>query len=46
MQLPEVELKIYNRNNPVEAKIVEKRIVSKESSPNYGRHFTFDVSGT
>ena len=46
MQLPEVELNIYNKNNPVEAKIVENRIVSKESSPNYVRHITFDVSGT
>ena len=44
--LPDVELNIYNKNHPVEAKIVENRIVSKESSPNYVRHITFDVSGT
>jgi len=44
--LPEVELNIYSPKDPVEAKVVENYIVTKESSPNYVRHITFDVSGT
>lgn len=44
--LPEVELNIYSPKDPIEAKVVENYIVTKESSPNYVRHITFDVSGT
>lgn len=44
--LPEVELNIYTKKNPVEAKVVENRVVTSESSPNFIRHITFDVSGT
>lgn len=44
--LPEVELNIYSPKNPVEVEIVENYVVTKESSPNYVRHITFDVTGT
>lgn len=44
--LPQVELNIYTPKNPVEATVVENRIVTTESSPNFVRHVTFDVSGT
>ena len=44
--LPEVELNIYSPKSPVEVKVVENYIVTKESSPNFVRHITFDVSGT
>lgn len=44
--LPQVELNIYTPKNPVEATVVENRIVTSESSPNFVRHVTFDVSGT
>ncbi|MFU8811914.1 MAG: FAD-binding oxidoreductase [Balneolaceae bacterium] len=44
--LPEVELNIYSPKNPVEVKVVENYIVTRESSPNIVRHITFDVSGT
>lgn len=44
--LPEVELNIYSPKNPVEVTVVENYVVTKESSPNYVRHVTFDVSGT
>lgn len=46
IKLPEVELNIYSKNNPVEVKIVENYVVTKESSPNFVRHITFDISGT
>jgi ferredoxin--NADP+ reductase len=46
IKLPEVELNIYSPKNPVEVTVVENYIVTKESSPNYVRHVTFDVSGT
>ena len=46
IKLPEVELNIYSPRNPVEATVVENYIVTKESSPNFVRHVTFDVSGT
>lgn len=46
IKLPEVELNIYSKNNPTEATIVENYIVTKESSPNYVRHITFDITGT
>ncbi|TVQ02880.1 MAG: hypothetical protein EA359_10935 [Balneolaceae bacterium] len=44
--LPEVELNIYSKKNPVEVTVVENYVVTKESSPNYVRHITFDISGT
>lgn len=46
IKIPEVELNIYSPKDPVEVKVVENYIVTKESSPNYVRHITFDVSGT
>ena len=46
IKLPEVELNIYTPKDPVEVPIVENRICTKESSPNYVRHVTFDISGT
>ena len=44
--LPEVELNIYSPKDPVEVPVVENYIITKESSPNFVRHITFDVSGT
>ena len=44
--LPEVELNIYGPKNPVEVPVVENYIITKESSPNFVRHITFDVSET
>lgn len=44
--LPEVELNIHTPRDPVEAKVVENYICTNESSPNYVRHMTFDISGT
>ncbi|WP_073060644.1 FAD-binding oxidoreductase [Fodinibius roseus] len=46
IKLPEVELNIYTPREPVEATIVENRLCTKESSPNFVRHVTFDISGT
>jgi ferredoxin--NADP+ reductase len=46
IKLPEVELNIYSPKNPVEVPVVENYIVTRESSPNFIRHITFDVSGT
>lgn len=46
IKLPEVELNIYSPRDPVEVPIVENRICTKEASPNFVRHVTFDVSGT
>jgi ferredoxin--NADP+ reductase len=44
--LPEVELNIYSPKDPTEITVVENYICTVESSPNYVRHITFDVSGT
>ncbi len=44
--VPDVELNIYTPKNPVEVSVVENYIVTKESSPNFVRHVTFDISGT
>lgn len=44
--LPEVKLNLYNRKMPVEVTVVENYVATKESSPNFIRHITFDVSGT
>ncbi|WP_138430352.1 FAD-binding oxidoreductase [Fodinibius saliphilus] len=46
IKLPEVELNIYTPREPVEVPVVENRICSKASSPNYVRHMTFDIGGT
>ena len=46
IKLPEVELNIYSPRDPVEVPLVENWICTKEASPNYVRHLTFDVSGT
>ncbi|MEX0647080.1 MAG: hypothetical protein WEA56_12080 [Balneolaceae bacterium] len=46
IKLPEVELNIYSPKDPIEVTVVENYIVTKESSPNFVRHITFDVSGT
>lgn len=44
--LPEVELNIYSKSNPVDVPVVENYVATRESSPNYVRHITFDISGT
>lgn len=44
--LPDVELNIYTPKDYVEVPIVENRICTKENSPNFVRHVTFDISGT
>ena len=44
--LPEVELNIYTPRNPVTVNVVENRIVTRSSSPNYVRHISFDLTGT
>lgn len=46
IKLPEVELNIYSPKDPTEATIVENYVVTKETSPNFVRHITFDISGT
>lgn len=46
IKLPEVELNIYSPKDPTVATIVENYIVTKESSPNFVRHITFDISNT
>lgn len=46
IKLPEVELNIYTPKDPVEVPIVENWICTKETSPNFVRHVTFDISGT
>lgn len=46
IKLPEVELNIYSPRDPVEVPIVENFVCTRESSPNFVRHITFDISGT
>lgn len=46
IKLPEVELNIYTPKDPVEVPIVENWVCTKESSPNFVRHVTFDIAGT
>jgi len=46
IKLPEVDLNIYSKKDPVEVEVVENYIVTKESSPNFVRHVTFDITGT
>lgn len=44
--VPEVELNIYSPKNPTEIEVIENFVCTNESSPNFVRHITFDVSGT
>jgi len=44
--LPETELNIYSKKNPVEVPVIENKIVTAGRSPNFIRHITFDVTGT
>lgn len=46
IKLPEVELNIYSPKDPVEVPIVENWVCTKEASPNFVRHVTFDITGT
>ncbi len=46
IKLPEVELNIYSKKEPVEVTVVENYVATKDSSPNIVRHITFDISGT
>ncbi len=46
IKLPDVELNIYTPKEPVEVPITENFICTRESSPNFVRHITFDISGT
>lgn len=46
IRLPQAELNIYNKANPVTVPIIENRIATATSSPNIVRHITFDVTGT
>ncbi len=43
---PDVAVNTYKPKNPVEVPIVENRIATMQSSPNFIRHISFDVSGT
>lgn len=44
--LPDVEINICKPKSPVEVPIVDNRIATVASSPNFIRHITFDLSGT
>ncbi len=44
--LPEVKINICRPKAPVEVPVVENRIATLGTSPNFVRHITFDVSGT
>ncbi len=46
IKLPEVELNIYTPRDPVEVPVVESYVCTREASPNFVRHMTFDISGT
>ena len=46
IKLPEVDMNIYSPREPVEVPVVENRIVTRESSPNFIRHVSFDISDT
>lgn len=43
---PDLPINVVKPKEPVEAKIVESKICTLESSPNFIRHITIDVSGT
>ncbi len=44
--LPEVVVNLCRAKAPVRVSLTDSRIVTAESSPNFVRHVTFDVSGT
>ncbi len=44
--LPEVAINLCRAKEPVRVPLVESRIVTAESSPNFVRHVTFDIGGT
>ncbi len=44
--MPEVEINLCRAKSPVRVPLVESRIVTAETSPNFVRHVTFDVGGT
>ncbi len=46
IKLPEAELNIYTPKNPVEVPVVENYVCTKEASPHFVRHMTFDIAGT
>lgn len=46
IQLPDVKLNIVRPKQPIEVPIVENRIATKNASPNFIRHITFDLTGT
>lgn len=46
IKFPDVSVNLYKPKNPVEVPIVENRIATMQSSPNFIRHISFDVSGT
>jgi|AntRauTorcE11898_2_1112593.scaffolds.fasta_scaffold07109_1 ferredoxin--NADP+ reductase len=43
---PAVDINTYKPKNPVEVEVIENKICTAASSPNFVRHITFDVSGT
>lgn len=46
IKVPEVQLNLYKPTASVEVPIVENRIATLSSSPNFIRHVVFDVTGT
>lgn len=46
IKLPDVEINIVRAKEPIEVPIVESRIATAGSSPNFIRHITFDLTGT
>ncbi len=44
--MPQVEINLCKPKAPVRVPLVESRIVTAETSPNFVRHVTFDVGGT
>lgn len=45
-RFPDLPINVVKPKEPVEAKIVESKICTLETSPNFIRHITIDVSGT
>lgn len=44
--IPDVPINLVKPKDPVEVPILESKIATSASSPNFIRHITFDVSGT
>lgn len=44
--LPQIELNIYSKQNPVVVPVIESKIATASYSPNFVRHVVFDVTGT